>query len=191
VVSRPRRLGPALAALLAAVAGSPAAPVPPARETAAPPPGEYQVKAAFLYHFAQLVEWPALEEGLPFEVGVLGDDVFGPALEQAFQGKRVHEHPLRVRRYASLRVLQRPPQVLFVVGDDTAAAERVQRALGRAPVLTVGEAEGFAERGGMIGFRLTPDGRVAFDINLRRVDQAGLRMSSQLLKLARIVGDEP
>ena len=190
-MSRPRRLGPALAALLAAVAGSPAAPVPPARETATPLPGEYQVKAAFLYHFAQLVEWPALEDGVPFEVGVLGDDVFGPALEQAFQGKRVHERPLRVRRYASLRVLQRPPQVLFVAGDDTGAAERVQRALGSAPVLTVGEAEGFAERGGMIGFRLTSDGRVAFDINLRRVDRAGLRMSSQLLKLARIVGEEP
>jgi hypothetical protein len=40
----------------------------------------------------------------------------------------------------------------------------------------------------MIGFRVTGEGRVAFDINLRRAEKSGLRMRSQLLKLARIVG---
>ena len=61
------------------------------------------------------------------------------------------------------------------------------RALDDAPVLTVSDLKGFAEQGGMIGFRITQDGRVAFDINLPRVEKTGLRMSSQLLKLARIV----
>ena len=78
--------------------------------------------------------------------------------------------------------------VLFVAGD----ADAIQRALdvvGGAPVLTVGEAARFAERGGMIGFRVTPEGRVGFDINLKRAERAGLRLRSQLLKLARIVGD--
>ena len=56
-------------------------------------------------------------------------------------------------------------------------------------MLTVGEAERFAERGGMIGFRVTPEGRIGFDINLRRAERSGLRLRSQLLKLARIVGE--
>ena len=54
-------------------------------------------------------------------------------------------------------------------------------------MLTVGESPRFAARGGMIGFRVTPEGRIAFDINLQRAEQSGLRMRSQLLKLARIV----
>ena len=43
-------------------------------------------------------------------------------------------------------------------------------------MLTVGESQRFAERGGMIGFRVTPEGRVAFDINLQRAEQSGLRI---------------
>ena len=58
-------------------------------------------------------------------------------------------------------------------------------------MLTVGESPRFAERGGMIGFWVTGEGRVAFDINLQRAEQSELRMSAQLLKLARIVGSAP
>lgn len=184
----PRRL---LAALLVAsgpLSGSVAKGAVP-EAAATPAPGEYQVKAAFLYHFAQLVDWPALPEpGQPFEIGVLGDDVFGPALESALAGKTIHDRAVRVRRYTTLPETEHLPALLFVSADDPRDAERALRALGEAPVLTVGEARGFAERGGMIGFRLTPDGRVAFDINLRRAERCGLRLSSQLLKLAHIVG---
>jgi hypothetical protein len=187
----PRRLRPLLAAFLLAWAPGPPARALEARaetEPAAPPPSEYQVKAAFLYHFAQLVEWPAgAPDGRPFEIGLLGDDVFGPHLEAALSGKRVHERPIRVQRYTSLPEPSRRPPLLFIAAADAREAERVLRALGPAPVLTVGEVPGFAARGGMIGFRLTAEGRVAFDINLRQAERSGLRMSSQLLKLANIV----
>ena len=64
-------------------------------------------------------------------------------------------------------------------------------AVSDAPVLTVGSVKGFSQRGGMVEFRITPDARVAFDINLRVVERAGLKMSSQLLKIARIVETRP
>ena len=185
----PRRLRALLAALLPLGAGLPGThALDAAPEAAAQPPSEYQVKAAFLYHFAQLVDWPAVPPpGQPFEIGVLGDDPFGPHLEAALAGKTVHERPVRVQRYRTLPEPSRRPPLLFVAALDAQEVERVVRALGPAPVLTVGECPGFAGRGGMIGFRLTADGRVAFDINLRQAERSGLRMSSQLLKLAHIV----
>jgi hypothetical protein len=185
-----RRSARRLAAALAG--GVLLAPVAPAAAPAAtpPPPREHEVKAAFLYHFAQLVDWPEpARAGEPFVVAVVGADPFGPALDQALDGKAVRGRPIEVRRYPSAAAMERArPHVLFAGGDD-AAVERALAAVEGQPVLTVGEIARFAERGGIIGFRMTPDGRVGFDINLRGAERAGLRMRSQLLKLARIVGD--
>jgi hypothetical protein len=181
-----RRLLPAAALVLAALVSAGAAPEgPPAVAS------EEQVKAAFLYHFAQLVEWPA---GPPsreaFEIGIVGREDFDRVLRQVVAGKIVHERTIQLRRYDGPEAVRRaPPQVLFVAGSGRQHVLQVLRALKDAPVLTVSDMEGFAEQGGMIGFRITGDGRVGFDINLPRVEQAGLRMSSQLLKLARIVGE--
>ena len=178
------------AVVMAVVAAALAAPPAPGAATPAPP-REHEVKAAFLYHFSQLVEWPAgaTSAGEPFVIGVVGPDPFGSALEQALAAKSVRAQPIRLRRFRGVEGLDSARvHVLFVGGTDPALHERALDAVGRQPVLTVGEAEGFAERGGMIGFRVTGDGRVGFDINTRRAEAAGLRMSSQLLKLARIVG---
>lgn len=181
---------PALAAFALGVVLCPAAGTSAGAATPTPPPGEHEVKAAFLYHFAHLVDWPepAAANG-PLVVGVVGRDPFGSALDQ-IKGKSVRSRPIEIKRFATPAELDpRACHVLFIGGD----ADTVERALGvvgSAPVLTVGEAERFAERGGMIGFRVTPEGRVGFDINLRRAERAGLRLRSQLLKLARIVGEK-
>jgi len=176
---------PALAAVVLCPAGRTAA----GAATPPPPPAEHEVKAAFLYHFAHLVDWPdAAGATGPLVVGVVGRDPFGPALDQ-LKGKAVRGRPIEVKRFATRGELDpRLVHVLFVGGDADDVGSTLAL-VGGAPVLTVGEAERFAERGGMIGFRVTPEGRVGFDINLRRAERAGLRLRSQLLKLARIVGD--
>ena len=53
-------------------------------------------------------------------------------------------------------------------------------------MLSTGDGEGFAQSGGIVGFT-TRDNRVRFEINLARADEARLKISSQLLKLATIV----
>ena len=157
---------------------------------ASPPPPEYEVKAAFLYHFAHLVDWPAPSApGEPFVIAVVGYDPFGGTLDEMLAGKFVRGQPVRVQRFAGAAQLDGARMhILFVGRGDHEHLRRVLSALAGQPVLTVGESQRFAQRGGMIGFRVTAEGRVAFDINLRRAEQSGLRMSSQLLKLARIVG---
>ena len=184
----PRRAAAAIAGTLLLV---PAIPRAAPAATPPPPPREHEVKAAFLYHFAQLVDWPegAAAPGEPFVVAVVGPDPFGTALEQALGGKSVRSRPIEVRRFPGADAMGSVrPHLLFVAGDGD-DVERGLAAVAGQPVLTVGERAHFAEGGGMIGFRVTPEGRVGFDINLRRVERAGLRMRSQLLKLARIVGE--
>src|SRR5690242_6746479 len=70
--------------------------------TAAP---EYQVKAVFLFNFAQFVEWPAgsfQAADAPFVIGVLGQDPFGAQLDAVARGETVGQRPLAIRRYRSI-----------------------------------------------------------------------------------------
>jgi hypothetical protein len=150
------------------------------------PATEIEVKAAFLYHFAQLVTWPKETQG-PVVVAVVGRDPFGDRLEATIGDQAVRGRPIRIERASRPRDLASVPHVLFVGAATLPQAQALLAEVPEAPVLTVGAAPGFAGGGGMVEFRVTPDARVAFDIDLRAVDRAGLAMSSQLLKIARIV----
>jgi hypothetical protein len=157
---------------------------------AAAQPTEGEVKAAFLYHFAQLVTWPDSAEGGPEDplvIAVLGPSPVGDRLEAMVAHETVRGRRLVVKRPARLGDMERDPHILFVGRLERAEIGRVIDSVQASPVLTVSDAPDFAQRGGMIGFRLTEDSRVAFDINLKAVRAAGLRMSSQLLKIARLV----
>ena len=155
-------------------------------------PTEYEVKAAFLYHFARLVEWPLAADDKPFVLAVVGPDPFGHVLEDAIGSRQVRGRAVRIDRYRrSADARHDHPQLLFVAASESREVERALAAVEGAPVLTVGELDAFAEQGGMIGFRITPEGRVTFDINRAEAERAGLKLSSQLLKLARIVEKAP
>jgi hypothetical protein len=149
------------------------------------------LKAAFLYNFAKFVEWPPEArpgDGQAFVVAVLGNDPFGRALDEAFSGKTLFGHRSVVRRVETLEEARRA-QIVFVSSSEDKKLEQVLSVLARPGVLTVGEMEGFARRGGIIGFRMDQR-RVRFDINAGRASQARLKLSSELLKLARIVPAE-
>jgi hypothetical protein len=159
------------------------------------PPAEHQVKAAFMLHFAKLVAWPGWpkpdEPDHPFEIAVVGRDPFGEQLEATIGTSLVQGRPIRIRRAATVAALERLPQILFVGESELAEARRALNAVKGRPVLTVGEASEFAKTGGVVGFRVTPEGRVAFDVNVEQAERSGLKLSSQLLRVARVVETKP
>jgi YfiR/HmsC-like len=57
-----------------------------------------------------------------------------------------------------------------------------------APVLTVGDGDTFPRRGGIVGL-IIEDGRMRFAINPDAAQRSGVRLSSKLLSLARLVRD--
>jgi hypothetical protein len=145
---------------------------------------EYAVKAAYLYKFTPFVEWPPSAfagPGSPFNVCVLGDDPFGPSLDQAVGGHMVGDHPVKVRRLQSADsagdchilyvALSRPPQAAAVLskvrGD---------------PILTVTE-QSLGVSGGVIQF-LVRDGHVRFTIDEAAAVANRVVISAKLLSLA-------
>lgn len=148
--------------------------------SAGPPPGddlEYQVKAAFLFNFLKFIEWPSASGSAPWVIGVLGHDPFGEVLDGTIRGKIVNGRPVEVRRYSRVADVK-DCNILFIGRLDY---ERLGTPTQQG-LLTVGEAPGFIKSGGIINFYLE-DNRVHFEIRPAVARSAGLRVSSQLLKL--------
>jgi hypothetical protein len=149
---------------------------------------EYDVKAAFLYNFAKFVEWPpnafATPEE-PFAICVAGKDPFGTSLDRTLVGRSAHGRAIMVRKdVASDQVAG--CHLLFIAGSEATNVAQIVHSLSGASVLTVGESPGFLDAGGVIGL-LLDEGKVRFEINEAVAQRAGLRLSSQILKLARSV----
>jgi YfiR/HmsC-like len=152
---------------------------------------EYRVKAAFIFHFAQLIDWPEdtqMDADHALLLCTLGADPFQGTLESTVAGKAIGNRVIRVRHLADTQAMQ-SCQILFLSKAQSKRVPMLVADLHNAPVLTVGESDGFLDAGGMIRF-LLQDNRVRFEINRNAAESARLKIGSRLLVLAeRVVGE--
>ena len=157
----------------------------PAR--AAGDPGEYRVKSALICNFARFTQWPsdgAGQDAAPLRVMVLGDHEVLSAMA-AIEGQMVGRRRISV---SALPASNDPggAHILFVAETERERWTKVQLAIGSAPILTIGEMNGFIESGGMINLEMS-DKKIRFHVNLRQTKVAGLSLSSRVIKLASSV----
>ena len=148
---------------------------------------EYEIKAAYLYNFINYIEWPA--DSLPpvggtITIGIVGDDPNLSAFE-TLNGKQTKGRSLSVKAVNSAKDLE-GCQIVFVFASARSRIGDILDQSKTAGVLTVGEVEGFAARGGVINF-ISEHNKVRFEINPDVAKRLGLNISSELLKLARLV----
>lgn len=143
-------------------------------------PLEYQVKAAYLFNFLQFVEWPQDAAEGPLVMCVARPNPFGDHLADTLRGESVGG------RRIDVRVIGDPDgtcDVLFIPRE--ASADPYLQSARSTPTLTIGEAPGFLQRGGLINF-IREGANVRFEIDEAAARRAGLRISSRLLRLARM-----
>ena len=148
---------------------------------------EYEIKAAFLYNFIKFIDWPA--QALPessdtMTICVLGEDPFGEAIE-SIKDKPAKGKRLSVRRIQGVKELT-ACHVLFVGSSEEKRLPQVMQSVQGLSVLTVGEMDEFVRQGGIINFVIEKN-KVRFQINVDNASRAGLKLSSQLLSLAKVV----
>lgn len=150
---------------------------------------EYRVKAAFIFHFAQLVDWPPeTPTDTSLVLCTLGEDPFQGALEGTVGGKAVRNRILRIRHLGEPQDMQ-ACQIVFLGRAQSKRIPMLVATLHNAPVLTVGETAGFLDAGGMIDFLLEHN-TVRFEVNIAAAESADLKIGSRLLVLAqRVVGE--
>lgn len=155
-------------------------------------PTEYQVKATYLYHFTQFVQWPqnAAPGGYEaFPICILGKDPFQADLDMVLNGETVAGKSVIATRISTPRQAL-GCRILFISSSEGDRLEDILAAVGKGGVLTVSDMPYFTQRGGMIQF--TSEGnRIRFAVNLTSAAEAGLTLSSELLKLAVSVRRAP
>ena len=171
--------------------GSDSKPVETPPETPPPDdekPAEYRVKAAVLPHFIRYTTWPKStfkDKKAPYRLLVVGKDPFGKILDQAFHRKTFGGRAVVIER--ATKVPEKLEAHVVFAGELKAEERAALLALcADLPVLLVGEVDGFAAQGACVNLYLDKK-KVRFEINPGAAKRAGLSISSELLKLAKIV----
>jgi hypothetical protein len=118
-------------------------------------------------------------------IGILGEDPFGDDLDNTVQGKYIHGRQIEIERYDRLDNLN-DCQILFISDSKTKNLSTIFNKLRYTNVLTVGDTENFCQKGGIINF-IRKENKIHFEINVDAAQAAGLKLSSKLLNLAKIV----
>ena len=150
-------------------------------------PGEYQVKALFLYNFLNFVDWPANSSfylSPTINVCIVGDDPFADALDD-IRNETVKGKKLVIRIY---RPFDEPEgcHLLFIPASEKNHAGHILRSVRESNVLTVADTVDVASQDAIISFFIEQK-KVRFAINIESARRAGLKISAKLLKLAKIV----
>jgi len=150
-------------------------------------PLDFQVKAAFLVNFPKYVDWPAgtlAETNSPITVAILGDDnvagEFGNMIEG---GRSIGGHPIKLKRITKDEQIGPDCQILFIASSEQQRAPAILEKVKGMGILTVGEADNFLEKGGVVNL-VKRDRKIRFQINLDAARQSHLKISTRLLVVA-------
>ncbi len=148
--------------------------------------GEYQVKAAFFYHFANFVDWPESTFKATkghIRICVMGKDLFGQTLNATLAKKTVRDHPFEIHQNPPKTELQHC-HVLYLSATRSSQMKALHHQIAKSDVLTVGENLEFMRHGGMVQF-FVDNQKVRFAVNTDIINQTHLKVSSKLLRLAK------
>lgn len=145
---------------------------------------ENSLKAAFIFNFAKFVEWPesAFKGKTEFCIATLGRSLLSRELA-TLSGKSVNGRNIVFRQIRSPEEAVNC-QILFISRSELARLAGILDSLRMVPVLTVSDYGDFCTKGGMLSL-VVERGKIVFDVNIRETQRAGLKPSSQVLKLAR------
>jgi len=152
---------------------------------------EDQVKAAFLYNFTKYVDWPeaAFQDASdPFRMCVAASPRFVRTVESLISGETARGRPIKLVTPGQQELHR--CHLLFTGAQEAQRVNSVLPSLSARPILTVADSQNQFDHGSAI-LLVVDDSRVRFDINVRAIEKAGLRVSSKLLRVARNVREEP
>jgi hypothetical protein len=151
---------------------------------------ELQVKAGFIYNFALFVQWPAqafTDTASPLELCIAGDRAAVKPFEP-IATKKILDRTVTVHAFDD-NSTRHPCHIIYIDTKTKAEAADLLRRVSGPGVLTIGDQDGFCRLGGIINF-YTENNKLRFEINTDAAGRAGLKLSSQLLKLAKIFREE-
>lgn len=147
-------------------------------------PNEYTVKAAYLYQLSKFINWPTVDpmQHNPLHLCVFDSDPFRGALQKIHlrkvQGREIQIH------HVNKDIALSNCNILFIHNKiSNNFINKQYKMLSKNNILTIGEKNGFAKKGGIIGFTLKGR-KIGVEINIQAAKDAGINVSANLIELA-------
>ena len=148
------------------------------------------VKAAYLFRFAQYVEWPAEPAAdSPFVIAVTGAEDVAVHLERLLYGMTVNGRRTEVRRVTRSQELD-GVHILYVGARAFARSRPLRAAAIERPILVVTDDQNGLDGGGVINF-IEVNRNLRFEISLNAADRSRLKINASLLSVAARVERRP
>ncbi len=145
---------------------------------------EYQLKATFLFHFLDFTKWPSSKND-DKTICILGRNPFSNHLQDLANFAR-KDHKTFIKHVSTLKDTY-DCHILFISRSEKNHLNKILEKLASSPLLTVSDIRSFAENNGMIELSRKSN-KTKLIINLNSVKKSGLRLNSNLIDLAQVVG---
>ncbi len=149
---------------------------------------EARLKAVFIYNFLSYTTWPDDNPDEPYRIVVLGETPVTGYLREIAANRKVAGRPIVVEQATDWNDL-RSCHVLYIPFAEADSITGILHSFGKEPVLTVSDQVRPGGDSTALAFYLD-EGKLRFQVDLDRVRNSGIHLSSQLLKLAHVVGGE-
>jgi len=153
---------------------------------------ETDLKVAYLYNFTKFVTWPSVafrKNNTHFVITILGESPVVKILQTALKNKTVQGKTIVIRQISKISEIQNP-QILFIpTVANYNITNIVDQCANRYILLVADHIEYFCELQGIINFTDKHD-KYRFEINNKAAIKTGLKISSKLLSLSRIINGE-
>ena len=152
-------------------------------------PKHQQLMASFLLQLTSFTQWPS-SANYRVDVCLLGDDPFKGYIDAMIKRRPKNRagQPIVLTRIDLEKMTLARCDIIF---SQPSAYEKMWQALPLTHhILLVGQGHNFIEQGGMVNFAMT-NKRIKLEVNLAAVEKAQLKLSSELLKHAKLVSREP
>jgi len=145
---------------------------------------EDNLKAVFIYNFTRYIDWDSTGTGNEFVIGIIGSSAVTGPLTEIAKTNTVQSKKILIKHFSKPEEIT-PCNILFISAHCPFPLPSILSKTNKG-TLTISEETGFAEQGAAFNFVVIND-KLKFEANVKSINAAGLRASSQLLKLAIIV----
>lgn len=153
---------------------------------------EYRLKAVFLERFTRFIEWPEKtsisDTSKPFVIKIIGKNPFGDVLKAIYSRTKIKNKPVKIYYISSVEEIK-DCQILFIAASMENSLEQILKYTNEKPILTIGDCQGFGQRGVIINFFIL-NNKVRFEINEKTLNQSRLYLSYLLLNVATVIKGE-
>ena len=139
------------------------------------------LKAEFIYNFTRYIDWDIVDEGNDFVIGVIGSSAVTGPLADIAKTSTVKNKKIIIRQFDSPEEISYC-NILFISANSSFSLSSILSKVSKG-MLPISEEAGFAEQGSAFNFVIVND-KLRFEANMKSIAASGLKISSQLLKLA-------